>query len=451
MLLWGLLTTNLDTTSLLHDPKGSSLPSSTHLPPSPTAIPDLLVPTRTPTAVSTTPKVDSEVDEPSSTPTQTPSITLTTPGVDGEVILPTLTPTRQAQLSPTPNPPTATVTNELPSLVEKPSATPTPSPTVAPQPTQTETVTMPSGNFQIPKEDIFRLGVSLPHGVNRNYSLETLGVGWVMDWNARSDASLPSGIEYMQTVNMLNGNLLPEVSTLTAIAANRRGSTWLISNEPDVRWQNNVEPEVYAQLYYQAYTAIKNGDPTAIVVAGGIAQPSQLRFAYLDMILAAYQSMYGASMPVQAWHIHNYMLREERDSWGVDIPPGISANTGVMYGVDDSGNIAAFKSQIYAFRRWMADRGYGGLPLIVSEYGIPMPPDYGFELDRVSEFIREVWYFFYTATDQGIGNPADGGRLVQRWCWFSLGVEKYPAGNLLIPPAGDWTPLADVWRSMVQP
>ena len=28
-------------------------------------------------------------------------------------------------------------------------------------------------------------------------------------------------------------------------------------------------------------------------------------------------------MPVDVWNVHNFVLREERGSWGVDIPPGI--------------------------------------------------------------------------------------------------------------------------------
>ncbi len=429
VVLWGLLSSQKDLNSNLHTILESPDPLNDNVPPSQTARPDLLVPTRTPTAVSTTPKTASDVIVPSLTPTRRSTRTAT------------LTAT------PSPNALTATALHSSPTSKAENTATPT----VTATPTTTVVVDMPADHFRIPKSDIYRLGVSLPYGTNKAYGLETLGVGWVMDWNTRLKPTIPAGIEYVQTVIIRNGILVPDVSTLAEVAALQQGSTWLIGNEPDVLWQDNAEPEVYARLYYEAYYAIKKGDPNAIVAAGGIAQPSALRFSYLDRVLTAYQSLYGASMPVQAWHIHNYLLREERGGWGIDIPPGLSENTGVLYSVEDSGNITAFKSQIYAFRQWMADRGYRGLPLIVSEYGIPMPPDYGYGLDRVSGFFKEAWYFFYTATDQNLGNPADGGRLVQRWCWFSLGVESYPAGNLLNPPAGDWTPLADVWRSLVEP
>jgi hypothetical protein len=83
-----------------------------------------------------------------------------------------------------------------------------------------------------------------------------------------------------------------------------------------------------------------------------------------------------------------------------------------LYEIDDSGNLQAFRQQIVDFRRWMSQRGYRGYPLIVSEYGIPMPEDYGFPPERVVAFMRETFDFFLTATDPAIGDPADGYRLV---------------------------------------
>jgi hypothetical protein len=37
------------------------------------------------------------------------------------------------------------------------------------------------------------------------------------------------------------------------------------------------------------------------------------------------------------------------------------------------------------------------------------------------------------AADPALGYAADGYRLVQRWCWFSLSDERYPTGNLVHP------------------
>ena len=399
----------------------TSMPTST---PAPTRTPEPLIPTRTSSPTRT---------KASASPTPTPTPT-TLPASE-------VTPVSTSTPRPTSDAPTA-----LPST-NTPESTPTIAPTSPP-----ETSPPPAG-FNVPPGERFRLGVSIPYGASSPQIvdvLDALEVGWVMDWAVRSSPALPPGVEYAQTVRFRGGKLSPEAATLTAVAAARPGSLWLISNEPDVRWQDNVTPEVYAQLYHEAYTAIKAGDPGAVVAAGGIAQPSALRHRYLERALTAYHASYGASLPAQAWHIHNYMLREERDSWGVDIPPGLPDDTGVLYGVDDSGNLAAFRAQIYDFRRWMAAHGYTGQPLIISEFGVPMPPDYGFSEARMAEFLRETWQFFLTAADPALGNPADGGRLVQRWCWFSLGYPDYPTGNIINLETRTWTPFGETWLSYVR-
>lgn len=358
--------------------------------------------------------------------------------------------------SPTPEPLIPTPTLEAADF-----ATPTQTTTSVPastatlEPTSTKTsgsVAMPvspsPASFIVPPHERFRLGISLPGGASATYNLGVLQAGWVMDWAARSSTALPPGVTYMPTVRMSGGTLRPAAETLTAVARARPGSTWLISNEPDVRWQDNVDPPTYARLYHEAYVAIKAGDPSAIVAAGGIAQPTPLRLRYLDLALETYRIEFGTELPAQAWHIHNYMLREERNSWGVDIPPGIPDDTGVLFSIDDSGNLDVFRSQIYDFRRWMVSRGYGGQPLIVSEFGVPMPEDYGFPPERMAEFLRETWRFFLTAADAELGDPRDGGRLVQQWCWFSMYYEVYPTGNL-IDARGQWMPLGLTWISYV--
>ena len=396
----------------------------------PTPTPEPIVPTRTPRPSATPPLTATATFAPPS-PTFTKMPTATPGTVEASASTVTSTPASvpegTATVAPTPLP--------VPSSV----STPLPSPTTAPV----------SSGFVVPAHERFRIGVSLPYGAGRSYNLGALGVGWVMDWSVRTSTALPAGVDYFQTVRMMGGVLRPDAATLTAVAAARPGATWLISNEADVRWQDNVDPATYARLYHEAYTAIKAGNGSAVVAAGGISQPTPLRLRYLDLVLEAYRNAYGQALPAQAWHIHNYMLHEERDSWGVDIPPGIADNTGVLYGVDDSGNLDAFRAQIWDFRRWMASRGYGGLPLHISEFGVPMPPDYGFPPERMAVFLRETWSFFLTAADGGLGDPNDGGRLVQRWCWFSMGVEQYPTGNL-IDSAGNWTSLAWTWISYVR-
>jgi hypothetical protein len=321
------------------------------------------------------------------------------------------------------------------------AATATAAPPTAPPPA--------SGAFVVPPGERFRLGVSGSVSPQSAPAISALQVGWVMNWHVSASPAVPPGVMYAQTVRVMNGVLRPPADTLQAVAAARPGSLWLIGNEPDVPWQDGITAEQYAVLYHEAYHAIRGADPGARVAAGGIAQPTPLRLRYLDEVLAVYQARFGEPLPAQVWQIHNYMLREERGSWGVGIPPGMPDGAGKLYSIADADNLEIFKGHIWAFRRWMAERGYQGLPLVVTEFSNPMPEDYGFPPESRAAFLRETWRFFLTATDGGLGDPSDGGRLVQRWCWFSLYDGMYPADNLTEADLQTWTPLGRAWLGYV--
>lgn len=246
-------------------------------------------------------------------------------------------------------------------------------------------------------------------------------------------------------IRLQGGSPTPSGDALLAAVDAMPGALWLIGNEPDVKWQDNVPPERYAQQYHDLYAAIKSRDPIARVAIGGVSQPTPLRLRYLDRILDAYHDLYGEAMPVDVWNVHNFVLREERNSWGVDIPPGMPDDTGRLYEIADHDDLGIFRQQIIDFRRWMAGRGQQGKPLIVTEYGILMPSDYGFPPGQVKAFMVESFEFFRTAADPTLGYPADGHRLVQRWCWYSLLDERYPTGNLLKPGSRQLTPLGEAF------
>ncbi|MDW8068357.1 MAG: glycosyl hydrolase [Anaerolineae bacterium] len=310
---------------------------------------------------------------------------------------------------------------------------------------------LPSGGSGRLRQLPARRGIC--HGVAvgpiSGYNTIPLRLGWYLDWQAHAHPYRPGGIEYVQMVRLKGGALRPDVETLAVIAQTNPGSLWLIGNEPDVKWQDNTDPSTYARLYHEAYTAIKLADPTARVAIGGGSQPTPLRLRYLDAVLAAYREQFGTEMPIDVWNVHNFILREERASWGVDIPPSLPDDRGMLYEIEDSGNLEAFQRQIWDFRRWMVERGYGGWPLIVSEYGIPMPEDYGFPPERVVAFLRGTFEFFLTAADPALGDPLDGYRLVQRWCWYSLDDVTYPTGRLFDPQIGALTAVGEGWVEYV--
>jgi hypothetical protein len=271
----------------------------------------------------------------------------------------------------------------------------------------------------------------------------SLGFGWYLDWSVRPEDRPPAQVSYMPMIRLRDGHIAPSGDALLAAVDAMPGALWLIGNEPDVQWQDNVTPEAYAQAYHDLYALLKARDPTCQVAVGGVSQPTPLRLRYLDRILAAYRQRYGQEMPVDVWNVHNFVLREERGSWGVDIPPGMDDLTGRLYEVDDHDDLALFRQQLVEFRLWMAGRGQQDKPLIVSEYGILMPPDYGFPPEAVRQFMLATFELMATLRDPALGYPPDGGRLVQRWCWFSLQDERYPTGDLVDAAGGRLTPLGE--------
>ena len=118
----------------------------------------------------------------------------------------------------------------------------------------------------------------------------------------------------------------------------------------------------------------------------------------------------------------------EYENWGAGIPPGVydRKDLAIRYDVEDHGDIEIFKQNLIQFRKWMKWRGYRDKPLIVTEFGILMRPDYPAGDGRVydHEFVREFMFdsfdFMRTAKDAEFGYPADGNRLVQSWAWFAL-------------------------------
>jgi hypothetical protein len=272
-----------------------------------------------------------------------------------------------------------------------------------------------------------------------NLSLEKLRLGWYLNYSTNKSSLLSSSMAYVPVVRLSQTGPNAEdfsytpsgTALLDAIAANPQAD-WLIGNEPDrIDYQDDVEPHVYAAAYAELYGIIKTADPSARIFAGTIVQPTPLRLQYLDIVLDSYkQQNGGAKMPVDGWSIHNFILNEVScdydpgNCWGADVPPGVNANFGEILNIDDNDDIDRFKQRIVNFRQWMADRGYGGFPLTVSEYGILMPDYLGFDDDRVNTFMNATFDYMRSATDPLLGDPNDNYHLVQTWSWFSTGAPE---------------------------
>ncbi len=294
-----------------------------------------------------------------------------------------------------------------------------------------------------------RVGLGFATGLIDDYGWGDGAPGWWLNWHVQPAPPQANGSRFVQMVRFNRSTFRPDEDALAAAARANPGALWLMGNEPDVAWQDDATPEQYAATYGRLHAVIKAADPTALIAIAGVSQPTPLRLAYLDRILAAYQEQFGKPMPVDVWNVHAFILREERDSWGVGIPPGMTEDTGSLYEITDHADLAIFRQQIVDFRRWMAERGFRDRPLVVSEYGILMPESYGFSPDAVAGFMADTFDFFLTAADAERGYPADDNRLVQAFCWYSNSDTVYPTPSLFDPQTQGITPVGEMFTAYV--
>ena len=345
------------------------------------------------------------------------SIPVATQATQAFPVVPTSTP--PARQTPRPATATPTVVTVAPSATRAVTVTPAVTLTTAP-PTSMHDSALRS-----------RICAGVAQGSFTDYPWGAALPGWYLDWHVHSQADNIPGTEHAQMVRLSGSSFYPDLNTLRAAAQASPGALWLIGNEPDVAWQDNIPPAIYATTYHTLYTALKAADPRARIAIGAVSQVTPLRLRYLEKILEAYTAQFGAPMPVDVWNTHVFVLREERDSWGVGLPPGMEdATDGTLWNLEDHARVDLVAEQVRTFRRWMAQHGQGAKPLIISEYGILMPADYGFEPPVVAAFMNGTFDYFARARDQALGDPTDDYRLVQRWCWYSVADTTFPTGNL---------------------
>jgi len=265
-----------------------------------------------------------------------------------------ITPTGEAlQSLPTPTPSTTrqpiVPTATPPSASEQPTATPmhTGVPLVEPTPTPTSEPV----RCLLP-DCLARAGVSGRLEDVAAAASAGLPFGNYFNWWLESSPPLTAAdeIEFWQMVPVTQDGPGVPWSMIADVIAAQPGATWIVGNEPDVPWQDNTTADMYARIYHDVYTFIKEQDPTAKVAIAGVAQPSPLRFAYLETILATYRALYDEQMPVDIWTVHAFILREEADSWGIGIPPGMDERSGLLYELTDHNDLEIFRQSLFSFR-----------------------------------------------------------------------------------------------------
>jgi hypothetical protein len=285
------------------------------------------------------------------------------------------------------------------------------------------------------------------------YDIALLHADWYVQYPGFRTDHGPEDLEYAQIIRLNEYFEPPEEQAIVRYARAHPGTLWLIGNEPDAPAQDCIIPSEYAVLYHHFYTLLKGTDPQAKVAIGGVVQGTPLRLRYLDEILEEYQDLYNAKIPVDVWNVHGFILRERVDSWGCQIPCGLTATQGKLYGIDDHDNMTIFAEQIVRFRQWMKDNGERNKPLIVSEYGILLPEALGYDRGRVRHFMTATFDYFLSATSSSLGYREDGNRLVQAWNWYSLDHEDFEGyeswGHLFDPDTREITSLGTAYGNYV--
>jgi len=327
------------------------------------------------------------------------------------------------------------------------------------------------------QEQILRFGITLPYLTGDYVNLvNQINAKAVLDWRTDDNNEWAEhNIDYLHVIRVSdaaydNGALLDKI---TGWVTDNPGEVWIIGNEPDrFCYQDSINPEVYAQRFYDIAIRIRHFDPTAKIGFGSVVQPTPIRIRYLEravhhLTYLSCGNRQAALDLIDFWSIHAFLLNEEPYGWGADIPVGfftydeeqlIDVNqghcySGEIYPIDisdaikitnfsDTYSIDKFEERIVEFRKWMNLIGEKDKPLWITEYGslfppidLPEPPNYVTLPDSVtSDFMIDTFEFLLSSTDQTTGYTADNNHLVQRWFWYSLNEFRYVFGGTLFDP-----------------
>jgi hypothetical protein len=141
---------------------------------------------------------------------------------------------------------------------------------------------------------------------------------------------------------------------LTARYAIRGVHAWEIWNEPNLGqfWGKAPDPVAYTTLLKRAYAAIKNVDPTAVVVSGGLAQPDTTSTSMdsLRFLMEMYRN--GAQGSFDALGNHPYTSPKMPGEWAAY-------------------NWRKMTVTLPSFLSVMKQHGDGGKKIWITEFGAP--------------------------------------------------------------------------------
>ena len=294
-------------------------------------------------------------------------------------------------------------------------------------------------------------GITVPLGAN-GYDLSILGVDSYLDWQGDvKNSSVADNIQYIRVLRVSDAQFASQLAALPAHLLAYPGSTWIIGNEPDaeVKHQDNITAESYANRFYQMATLIRTTDSSATIAFGAILQPTPVRLEYLNRVIANLTTLAGslqnALSLIDIYAIHAFSLPEDPlydsngnpipNTWGAGVPLGYDPSTWPdYYHWQDNADVIdmnIFTSRITAFRQWMKDQGplERGKQLWITEYGSLFKVPTMSELTS-AQYMEETFNYLLGATNVDLGDPNDNNLLVQKWMWYSLNDSILFGGSL---------------------
>ncbi|KAB2905040.1 MAG: hypothetical protein F9K27_05980 [Anaerolineae bacterium] len=297
----------------------------------------------------------------------------------------------------------------------------------------------------VPKNHRERFGLGVIYQtVEDDRLLKHLGASWYLNWAAEPEIHTEVRFWPMLRVRQ-DGTYHPTGQVLKRAVEKSPGAVWIIGNEPDIAEQDGAPPLALAIAFHDAREEILRWDSTAQFAIGAVGMVSPLRLSYLDITLGIYRQRYGRDMPIDVWTIHQYILPEQKNAWGIGIPTGLEADYGEMYVAKNHNAIRYFQQGIEAFRGWMAARGFRGKPLIVTEFGLLLP---SFTAAETAAYLEKTVSYLLSAQDNNLGYPADKNYLVQGFAWFALRDPLFETGTLVQLSTSRLTLAGQRWREL---
>jgi len=138
--------------------------------------------------------------------------------------------------------------------------------------------------------------------------IRALGISWSYNWWV-SPEFFDDGYEY---VPMVHKGM--DLSRVQNVARNYPGRYWLVFNEPDYYYSDNISPTDGAIFYKELRERIKQADPTAKLIVGGVFYED---LGWLTQFRNEYRRLYGVFPSVEGWHAHLYVGTQNynKETW----------------------------------------------------------------------------------------------------------------------------------------